>query len=185
MSAAALIAASGIVGCSTEEKPSEPAKESSVAADKPSKPAEEPSSAPPAPVLSVGQSGTYTAVDSADETLTTKMQVTVKGVKYVDPAGVGTSTKAKGQYAVLTLTVKNVGSKEGSFSSYGIMKWQDASTAAQNASTLETTGEGQELDTTYAPGQSATGDIVLDVARKGGSVNYGFADPLFTVTMPK
>ncbi|MGW1828807.1 DUF4352 domain-containing protein [Streptomyces tubercidicus] len=100
------------------------------------------------------------------------MEITLNGVKYVGPSEINTTTKPRGQYIVLTLTVKNVGSAEGGFHPYGLMKWEDGQTAEQEASTLETTDAGQDVDATYRPGQSVTGDVVLDVPRKGGRVNF-------------
>ncbi|MFD9205986.1 DUF4352 domain-containing protein [Streptomyces sioyaensis] len=123
------------------------------------------------PLVAVGKSGTYTADDSATHAKT-KMQITLKDVKAVTPSQIDTTTKPKGLYVVLTLTVKNVGSKDGGFHPYGLMKWEDEQTAEQDASTLEKTGAGQDVDTTYRPGQSVTGDVVLDVPRMGGRVNF-------------
>ncbi|MEU9011520.1 DUF4352 domain-containing protein [Streptomyces sp. NPDC048479] len=120
----------------------------------------------------------------------TRMQVMVKEAKYVTPADVDTTNEPEhGQYVRLTLTVKNVGTKVGTFSGYGMIKWEDAKTAAQEATTLEGVGTGPDLDTTYKPGQSVTGTLVLDVANKGGTLSYWdelFTDkPAFTVPLPK
>ncbi|MFE9017297.1 hypothetical protein ACFYNL_01745 [Streptomyces sp. NPDC007808] len=70
------------------------------------------------------------------------------------------------------------------------MQWEDEQTAAQDATTLEGVGEGDGLDTTYKPGQSVTGTLVLDVGRKGGKVGYYGSDdpsgePAFVVELPK
>ncbi|MFD7900150.1 DUF4352 domain-containing protein [Streptomyces sp. NPDC059743] len=112
----------------------------------------------------------------------TKMQVTVKDVKYVDPTDIGTTNEPTlGQFVVLTLTIKNVGSKPGDFAGYGLITWEDANTAAQDATTLETV-DGPELDTTYKPGQSVTGSLVLDVGAKGGTLDY--QGGTFTVELP-
>ncbi|MFF1625545.1 DUF4352 domain-containing protein [Streptomyces sp. NPDC058272] len=180
------------VGCSSggtagkaDPKPSASAEAVVDAASQ--EPSETPSSSTPAPKLGVGESGKYVAVDSSDESVKTKMRVTVKAVKYVQPADIDTSNEPeKGQFVVLTLTVKNVGSKPGGFAPYGAMMWQDAKTAAQDATTLESTG-GQDVDATYQPGQSVTGDVVLDVVRKGGTVSYFDVPdgPAFTVLLPK
>ncbi|MFI2213049.1 DUF4352 domain-containing protein [Streptomyces sp. NPDC020141] len=186
--AAAMLSAAVISGCSSDTKTDhDAAKQSTVPAAPVAEASEEPSEPSSAPVLAVGQTGEYTAVDSADEAVKTAMKVTVESVKYVTPADVRTTTKAKGVYAVLTLTVKNAGSQPGTFLSYGVMKWQDRTSAAQTATTLKTTGKGDQLDTTYRPGQSATGDIVLDVARRGGTVSHydSLEGPSFTVKMPK
>ncbi|WP_319648512.1 DUF4352 domain-containing protein [Streptomyces scabiei] len=120
------------------------------------------------------------------------MQVTVVSAKYVTPAEVDTTNQPEhGQYVELTLTLKNVGKGSAKFSAYGLMTWEDDKTAAQDATTLEGVGEGPELDTTYKPGQSVTGKLILDVARKGGIVSYVGGDnpeaegPVFTVKLPK
>lgn len=182
------------VGCSSgggsdkaDPKPSASAEAVVDAASQ--APSEAPSTSAPAvgPMLVVGTNGPFTAVDSADESIVTKMNVKVNAAKYVTAAELGTSNHPKnGQFVVLTLTIKNVGDKPGGFRPYGAMKWQDAKTAAQDASTLETT-DGQDVDTDYQPGQSVTGDVVLDVVRKGGTVSY-FDAPgtaAFTVLLPK
>jgi hypothetical protein len=146
-------------------------------------------------VLSVGQTGTwdYGETDEYGENykVTTKMQVTVVSAKYVTPAELDTSNEPEnGQFVKLTLTLKNVGQAPAEVSTYGMMKWEDDQTAAQEATTLEGVGEGQDLDTTYKPGQSVTGSLVLDVGRKGGTVGYYGTDepsgePAFVVELPK
>ncbi|MEU9120887.1 DUF4352 domain-containing protein [Streptomyces sp. NPDC048506] len=157
-----------IAGCSSpEEAPSD--AHTSAPTPKQEKPAKAPKGDVKAPVIGVGKSGTYTTVDSYSGAKTT-MSVTLHSVKYVTPDEIGGSTP-KGRFAVLTVEVKNVGSKDGGFHPYGMMKWEDASTAAQEASTLENTGT-QDVDTTYHPGQAVTGDVVLDVPRKGGKALY-------------
>ncbi|WP_326812083.1 DUF4352 domain-containing protein [Streptomyces scopuliridis] len=144
-------------------------------------------SASAGPLLKVGQTGTYDVVETDEygenPAVTTKMQVTVKSAKYVTPADVDTTNEPElGQYVVLTLTLKNVGSKPADFAAYGATTWENKDTAAQDATTLEGVGEGPELDTTYKPGQSVTGSLVLDVGAKGGIVSY--ADDTFRVELP-
>ncbi|MFF1689282.1 MULTISPECIES: hypothetical protein [unclassified Streptomyces] len=81
------------------------------------------------------------------------MQATVVSAKYVTPAEVDTTNEPEqGQYVALTLTFKNVGKAPAEVMTYGMMKWEDSKTAAQDATTLEGVGEGPELDTTYKPG---------------------------------
>ncbi|QKW49650.1 DUF4352 domain-containing protein [Streptomyces buecherae] len=148
-----------------------------------------------APSLAVGESGTY-EVGETDEygenfKVTSRMKVTVVSAEYVTPAQVNTTNQPeKGQYVALTLTVRNTGGAPADFAAYGMMKWEDAKTAAQDATTLEGVGEGADLDTTYKPGQSVTGRLVLDVVRRGGVVHYydanaGGESPSFTVELPK
>ncbi|MFB7115756.1 DUF4352 domain-containing protein [Streptomyces sp. NPDC056291] len=156
---------------------------------------EEPPSSKPAPVLSVGQTGTwdYGETDDNGENFqaTSKMQVTVVSAKYATPAEAGTTNEPEhGQYVILTLTLKNVGQAPAKASMYGLLRWEDEQTAAQDCTTLEGVGEGDDLDTTYKPGQSVTGKLVLDVGRRGGVVSYvGTDDPdadaAFQVTLPK
>lgn len=188
---AVLVSALALAGCSGggDSKSAAPEKTSAGkvdAAGGASETASPSASASSAPELGVGKAGTYTAVSPDDASVKTKMSVSVKSVRYVTAADLDTSNAPKnGQYAVLTLAVKNVGAQQGRFSPYGAMKWQDAKTAAQDASTLETT-DGQDVDTEYAPGQSVTGDVVLDVVRKGGTVSYFDVPdgPAFTVELP-
>lgn len=190
---AALVSVVLLTGCSsgggsTDAAPSKSATVEAVAEDPMQEPSETPpSSAPAAPALKVGQSGEFVAVDSSDESVKTKLKVTVKSVKYVESADLDTSNAPKnGQYAVLTLTVKNVGDRPGRFSPYGAMQWMDEQTAAQDCTTLESV-DGQDVDTEYQPGQSVTGGVVLDVVRKGGTVSYfdDAGEAAFTVAMPK
>ncbi|MFI7096447.1 DUF4352 domain-containing protein [Streptomyces lydicus] len=112
------------------------------------------------------------------------MAVRLHSVKYVTPEEISAS-EPKGRLVVLTVEVKNVGSKDGGFHPYGTMKWEDATTAAQEASTMDSTGS-QDVDTTYHPGQAVTGDVVLDVPRKGGKVNFYDAPgaPSLTFALP-
>ncbi|MFB7919211.1 DUF4352 domain-containing protein [Streptomyces sp. NPDC056061] len=119
--------------------------------------------------------------------MATQLEVTATKAEYVSPADIGTTNKPKGQYVRLTLTVKNVGKKPGDFAAYGMMKWENASTATQDASTLEGVGDGPDLDTTYKPGQAVTGSLVLDVGTKGGTVSYwgdSSDGPLFSIELP-
>ncbi|WP_265885294.1 hypothetical protein [Streptomyces sp. Je 1-4 4N24_ara] len=88
----------------------------------------------------------------------------------VTQADIGTANKPK-RVRVLILTVKNIDGEYGGFHSYGLMKWEDAKTAEQDASTLKTTVAGQVVDATYRLGQSGTGDVALDLPRMGGRVN--------------
>ncbi|MFJ7423421.1 DUF4352 domain-containing protein [Streptomyces uncialis] len=151
-------------------------------------PAGEASSAAPSPgpTLAVGETGEFTVVDSSDPSVTTTMEVTVPSVKYVTSSEIDTTEPEKGQYALMTLTFRNTGTKPGRIMTYGAVKWQDAQTAAQDATTLESV-DGLDVDTEYAPGQSVTGSIVLDIVRKGGTASYyDNADaPAFTLKLPE
>ncbi|MEV4037741.1 DUF4352 domain-containing protein [Streptomyces umbrinus] len=167
-----------------------------VADDPADEPSEEAPSSTPALKLAVGETGTYD-VGEADEygenfKVTSKMQVNVAGAEYVTPDEIGTSNEPEqGQFVKLVLTLKNVGKAPAEFSAYGLLTWEDDQTAAQDATTLESVGEGPDLDATYKPGQSVTGSVILDVARKGGIVSYvGSEDaeaeePVFTIELPK
>ena len=192
LSALAAGCSSGGTADKADPKPSASAEAVVDASSK--EPSETPSSSAPAPELKVGETGTYD-VGETDDTgenfkVTSKMQVTVVSAKYVTPAEIDTTNKPEqGQFVKLTLTLKNVGKAPAEFAAYGMMKWEDAQTAAHDATTLEGVGDGPDLDTTYKPGQSVTGSLVLDVARKGGTVSYvGTDDPnaaaAFKVTLP-
>lgn len=192
--AAGVVLFSLVTGCSTT---TEPEPTTTVApADRESLPkSPEPSEASSsAPALKVGQSGTWDVMETDEYGENPKpgttMQVSVKSAKYVTPADIDTTNKPKlGQFVVLTLTVKNIGTKAGEFSGYGMIKWENEGTAAQDATTLEGVGEAADLDTTYKPGQAVTGSFVLDVGAKGGTVSYWDDHvtgdkPAFTVELP-
>lgn len=190
-----------LAGCSSSDDPTDAAPKTSASAEPvvEEQPAEEPSEAtslsvPAAPVVKVGETKEF-GIGETDEygenyKIKTKMAVTVVSAKYVTPAEIDTSNEPEGQFVKLTLTLKNVGVAPAEIMLYGMMKWEDERTAAQDASTLEGVGEGPELDTTYKPGQSVTGSLVLDVGRKGGTVGYYGTDdpseePAFVVELPK
>ena len=122
--------------------------------------------------------------------VTTRMKTTVVSAKYVTPDEIDTGNKPEnGQFVKLTLTLENVGDAPAEIRTYGVMEWEDDHTAAQDASTLEGVGDGRTLDTTYKPGQSVTGFLILDVGRRGGVVSYpGTEDPdadaAFKVELP-
>ncbi|MFI8436949.1 DUF4352 domain-containing protein [Streptomyces sp. NPDC079020] len=187
------------MGCSSEPEPesstkaaaSEPAAEPVV--DETLEPSPS-ASASAGPVIKVGGEGTYDVYETDEygenPKVATQLEVTVKAAEYVTPAEIDkTNEPEHGQFLRLTITVKNVGKGEGEFAAYGMMKWEDAETAAQEATTLEGVGEGQDVDTTYKPGQSVTGSLILDVGAKGGTLSYTSsltADaPAFTITLPK
>lgn len=166
-----------------------PVKEAAV------EPSEAASSSAPAPVVGVGETAKFGLGETDDYgenyKVTTQMSVTVVSAKYVTASEVDTTNEPEhGQYVELTLTLKNVGDAPAEIMTYGTMQWEDKQTAAQDATTLEGVGDGATLDTTYKPGQSVTGKLILDVARKGGTVGYyGSDDPsgeaAFVVELPK
>ncbi|WP_328635414.1 FAD-dependent oxidoreductase [Streptomyces sp. NBC_00356] len=125
-----------------------------------------------APLLVAGTNGPFDVHDDSGNAVKTQMNVKVESAKYVTATELGTSKKPEhGQYVALKLTLKNVSKAPGRFAAYGAMMWQDAKTAPQDCTTLEIV-DGPDLDTEYAPGQSATGTIILDIPRKGGTVTY-------------
>lgn len=183
-----LVTAALTAGCSPFSKAPDaaPAGPQGATEGKAADAAVEPSETPAkTPLVAVGKSGTYTAEDSATH-VKTKMQITLKDVRTVSPSEINTTSKPKGQFVVLTLTVKNIGNKDGGFHPYGLMKWEDTQTAEQDASTLEKTDVGQDVDATYRPGQNVTGDVVLDVPRMGGKVNFydGLAGASLSFELP-
>jgi hypothetical protein len=193
---AALISAVLLTGCSSgsddsaaQVTPSATHEAAQADAAAPSTPSP---STTPVPVLKVGQTGTY-GVGEADDAgaykVTSTMSVTVVSAKYVTPAELGTSNKPAGQYVEVTLTFKNVGKAAARVETYGNLKWEDSSTAAQDVTTLEGVGSGASVDAEYKPGQSVTGKLVLDVARKGGTLTYTYtedpdAEAVFKVALP-
>ncbi|WDV55403.1 DUF4352 domain-containing protein [Streptomyces coeruleorubidus] len=199
---AVLISAVLLTGCSSASDSGDDAAPKLSASAEPieQQPSEEPSetgsSSAPGPVLEVGETGEFETgkTDEYGENykVTSKMSVKVVSAEYVTAEQIDTSNEPQnGEYVKLTLTLKNVGTAPAEFSSYGMMQWESTDTAAQDASTLEGVGEGQDLDTTYKPGQSVTGTLVLDVGDEGGTVSYvGSEDPnaegpVFSVELPK
>ncbi|GGY88403.1 hypothetical protein GCM10010327_18910 [Streptomyces nitrosporeus] len=191
VSAALVATAASLSACSSDTEPVasvQPAASAPVA-----QPTEEASpSASPGPVIAVGESGKVDVVDTDEygenPTVVTQLDVTVKSVEYVTPADIDTTNEPEhGQFARLTLTVKNVGRSPGDFSAYGMMKWESDDVAAQDASTLEEL-DGPDLNTTYKPGQAVTGSLVLDVGAKGGTVSYWGritdSAPSLTIALP-
>ncbi|MFJ5222233.1 DUF4352 domain-containing protein [Streptomyces sp. NPDC088400] len=178
----------GCMSSGTRDKPEAAEAAVESPADPVAEESAEPSeSASDGPSLTVGESGSYDVVETDEygenPAVTTKMQVTVKSAKYVSPSEIDTTNEPTlGQYVVLTLTIKNVGPKPGEFAGYGVITWEDGDTAAQDATTLEGVGDSPELDTTYKPGQSVTGSLVLDVGAKGGTLSY--EEGTFTVELP-
>jgi hypothetical protein len=156
--------------------------------------ASEPSSAAtvrPSVELEIGDSGRWDSAEpggsAGKRTVRTTFEVTARSAEYVTAAEVGAPSPARhGQYLVLTLTLKNVGPKEAAFRGRGAMKWETEGTAARDATTRARSG-GPDLNTTYQPGQSVTGSIVLDIGRPGGLVSY-YDTPgaaAFTVYLPR
>jgi hypothetical protein len=197
---AVLISAVLLAGCSSESASGESVAKQEPAAESPLEeaPAEPSPSAPssaPGPVLEVGETGEFETgeTDEYGENFkaTSKMAVKVVSAEYVTAEEIGTSNEPEhGQYVKLTLTLKNVGNAPAEIMTYGMMQWEDEQTAAQDATTLEGVGEGPSLDTTYKPGQSVTGTLVLDVANEGGTVSYvGTEDPsgepAFVIELPE
>lgn len=196
---AMLISVVPLAGCSSggsDDKATSKASASaeSVVKEQPSQEPSETASASAVPVLKVGQSGTwaYGETDDLGENfkVTTQMKTTVVSAEYVTPDEIDTGNKPEnGQFVRLTLTLKNVGDAPAEIMTYGVMEWEDDNTAAQDASTLEGVGDGRTLDTTYKPGQSVTGYLILDVGRRGGVVSYAGtedpnADAAFKVELP-
>ncbi|WP_078872524.1 DUF4352 domain-containing protein [Streptomyces sp. NRRL S-337] len=136
-----------------------------------------------APVVTVGKTASYSAANGTTGARTT-FSVTFHAAKYVTPSEISAG-KPKGRYAVITIEVTNTGSRDGSFHPYGFMKWEGGSTLTQGVATLYSTGT-QRVDSTYHPGEAVTGDIVLDVPRKGGKVSYyeGTGAASLTFVMP-
>ncbi|MFH9867600.1 DUF4352 domain-containing protein [Streptomyces lydicus] len=134
-----------------------------------------------APVLTVGKNASY---DAASSTTRATLSVTFRAAKYVTASEISAG-KPKGRFAVITLEVTNNGSRDGAFHPYGFMKWEGGDRVAQGVATLYSTGT-QSVDSTYHPGESVTGDVVLDVPRKGGTVSYydGTGTASLTFVMP-
>lgn len=119
------------------------------------------------PACSAGQLTSWTALG------TTRMSVWFEGIEYLSPQGIGATGEPKrGQLVRITLTVKNMGTKNASFCSDGKIKWESDSTAPQVVTTTEGVREGADLNTTYKPGQSLNGSFNLDVGAREDKVAY-------------
>ncbi|MFF2008392.1 hypothetical protein ACFVWY_04850 [Streptomyces sp. NPDC058195] len=104
---------------------------------------------------------------------TTRMSVWFEGIEYLSARDIGATGEPKrGQFVRITLTVKNVGTKNASFSSDGKIKWESDATAPQVVTTAEGVREGADLNTTYKPGQSLNGSFNLDIGGKEGKAAY-------------
>jgi PBP1b-binding outer membrane lipoprotein LpoB len=198
---AALISAVLLTGCSSESSSGESGAKQEPAAESPLEeaavgPSETASSSAPGPVLEVGETGEFETgeMDESGEnyTVTSRMSVKVVDAEYVTAEQVDTGNEPEnGQYVKLTLTLKNIGDAPAKIMTYGTMEWEDDDTAPQDASTPDGIGDGRSIDTTYRPGQSATGFLILDVGDEGGTVSYnGSQDPnadgpVFSVNLPE
>lgn len=192
--AAALLIGVLVAGCSSTSEPTVSVEDVKEAASRAASPTPSPSpstSTYAGPVLQVGKTGEFADIETDEygenPKEVTRFAVTVKAASYVGAADVGTNEPAEhGQFVRLTLTVKNIGKAPGRFTGYGAIKWEDEKTAAQDATTLHLL-DGPDLDTEYKPGQSVTGSIVLDVARKGGTLTYWDSAsevPAFSIALP-
>ncbi|MGK3105340.1 DUF4352 domain-containing protein [Streptomyces sp. WAC05858] len=133
--------------------------------------------------LGVGGSGTFAFIDDYTEKKTT-FKVTVNEITYIgESAADDTTSPAEGQYVRLGITLKNIGENRAHLLTYGEIEWEDADSAAQDATTLNIP-DGPQLDTKYKPGQAVTGKLILDVPERGGVLNY-IDGSGFTVKLPK
>lgn len=116
------------------------------------------------------------------------MTISVGTVKYIgEPSDAGFMTLGQNaQFVRLHLTVKNTGKAPGEFSPTGV-QWESKAVAEREASTLGA-DDAATLEATYKPGQSASGDVVLDVGSKGGTATFYDAQdpeaPVFRVELP-
>ncbi len=135
--------------------------------------------------VAVGGTAHFKISDKNDPSVTTAMTVTVVKARYVTAREMGIEHGEKGQFVVLTLTIKNIGHNVGAVSTGGAVKWEDRLTSPRDATTRDT-AEGPDLDTAYRPGQSVTGSLVLHVGRRGGTVSYidDPSRPTFRVALP-
>ncbi|MFF9479645.1 DUF4352 domain-containing protein [Streptomyces sp. NPDC014733] len=120
--------------------------------------------------ITIGDFGTYEAVDGASGART-RMSVTFKDLRAVQASEIKATKPPQHQYVVLTFTVKNTGDKDGAFHPQQL-KWTDGESPERAVATTEKSGSGQNLDTTFHAGRSATGDVVLDIPGAGGTLRY-------------
>ncbi|MEU7243435.1 DUF4352 domain-containing protein [Streptomyces sparsogenes] len=173
-----------LVGCSSDDG-DDSKKSAPSAPDAPADATDTDLAAPKA--LSVGQSGDFAASDDTSE-VATRFKVTVREVKYISAEEAEDSAQQDSDiYVRLRLTLENVGKHPGKFDDFSTLKWQSAKTAEQDATTY-TSPPGPDLSTTYKPGQSVTGYLILNVMERGGEVTYYDAagyGPSFVVKLPK
>jgi hypothetical protein len=190
LTAPVALAAALVSGCSEGEASVDKATSSSPAtASADFDDVEAGEEAAPVPTLKPGQSGEF-------KSGATMMRATVVSVKYATPSEVGTSVEAAGQYALVRLTVKNAGKVPGEFSA-AVVTWESKMEGPVEASAFGSSNELAKLNATYKSGQSATGNVILDVGAKGGTATFFDAtedpvfnpidteSPLFKVTLPQ
>lgn len=156
-----------LVGCSDDggdkppEESSTPAAAAPVDAGNPVK----------APTLGVGQSADFAASDDTRE-VATRFKVTYRSATIIsaEEAEDAAEQPPGGVYVRVGLTVENVGKQTGVLSGMAF-KWSSSSTAEQSATTLADP-IGADITTTYQPGQSVTGDVVLYALERGGEFVY-------------
>ncbi|MFE9017713.1 hypothetical protein ACFYNL_03900 [Streptomyces sp. NPDC007808] len=189
-----------LAGCSSQSDSGGSASQRETTAEAPGRATVEPSGSASSPrrgpVLEVGETGEFaTGVMDEDGTtykVTSKMSVEVVDARYLTAEEAGTPKEPEnGQYVKLTLKLKNIGDAPAEIRTYGRMEWEGTDTAAQAASTPDGAGDGRRLDTTYEPGQSRTGFLLLDVGDEGGTVSYNGSEdpdaegPVFSVNLPE
>jgi hypothetical protein len=134
-----------------------------------------PETPPPPEELKTGQRGEFTDFETdglGNPAPNTTFTVTVERVRYATTEETGlTGEPTRGQYALLTLTVRNTGDKEGSFLPEGRLTWESDTTTPDDALPPEA-ADGSGLGVAYAPRQSVTGTLVLDIGAKGGRISY-------------
>ncbi|TSB24540.1 DUF4352 domain-containing protein [Streptomyces sp. NBC_01525] len=169
--AGALLTAGLTTGCSSSGDDSKAPAASGKSPEAPSGDiAEQPAGKSGKTPVTIGDSGTYQAVDSASGART-QTSVTFKDVRAVQASEIKATKPPQHQYLVLTFTVKNTGDKDGAFHPQRL-KWTDGQSPERSVATTEKSGSGQNLDATLHPGQSVTGDVVLDIPGAGGILRY-------------
>ncbi|MHC5256256.1 DUF4352 domain-containing protein [Streptomyces sp. UC4497] len=119
----------------------------------------------------------------------TAMTVTVRDIEYGRESNdAGSTAMGDGkQFVRLDITVENTGKAAGEFDPSGAV-WESSKFAERDAATSRADDAATHV-TTYKPGRSVDGEVILDVGARGGVVTFFDAEapkaPVFRVELPK
>ncbi|MEU6381647.1 hypothetical protein [Streptomyces sp. NPDC046909] len=105
---------------------------------------------------------------------------------YPTAAEAGRKEITSGRYALIRLTVKNTSTTAGEFSGT-LATWEKAGEGPVEANAQSNSGGFAQLNRTYGPGQSETGNVILQVGAKAGTVTFldAIENPVSTPSTPR
>lgn len=154
-----------LVGCSDGEGSTSDTTSKAAATQPDAEPADVAPSE--APLIGVGQSATLNWTPDGVQFKVTYRSARVISAEEAEDAA---EQPPGGVYVRVGLTVENVGKASGVVDD-DAFKWSSSSVAEQDATTYAAPS-GASLATTYQPGQSVTGDVVLYALGRGGEFSY-------------